>query len=668
MSAAQGGVAPAQRLPPTQEELADAENGIYHATPQDIIVCVGDLEGNSLKKLINPDGATPQSNTGVLTATASNLTELYAYLTVDPRGNLILQENVILVYLGDVIGDGPHNIELVTLLLKLKEDNPTRVIIITGNRDINKFRLGWELEPTDECMAELTRYVNDFVSERNSVAFNGFEFAFERNTETDFDYMFSDHPNLIASKTSCLERVIYVLNDSMGEKCGWQFLVDEYLTKHGREPHELTADLIPDVVKSYIYVYLVQAMSGAIACRVPEFNNIFEKLLMAGHLMACIETPDRGKFGLMHSLPPRMLIPTEPGRIYKEQFDKNAKDEANISDAAKIIDEMITSSNKVELNVGLAEFNSYVKNLYEYAKNKADPSKKRLLLEFVSGITSGSFDIYTGENSFSGLNLPVSYQTFNKAGFELLAKTAKIQTGGKMDDLKLVPAVNHIDMKDFSRIICSHKPQGYIGAKVKFGKQLYYCVDVSKIDEQDYDTKTRYGCCFLVIDLSKEFKLSTTPEDSKYDDVFIGRIMMNQNQFPAGHNVFVNDKDGAIHTTAFGAAKSALYANYVKTDDMFPLEVSSFIPKPPPGNFPHSINLTYLDKSYEFTFKNGPTYTKEPTLTLKEPAPGRGGSRTRKRRSKYPKKSTRTTHKRRRISKKLNRNKKNKKSKYGARR
>jgi hypothetical protein len=466
--------------------------------------------------------------------------------------------------------------------------------------------------------------------------------------------MFGGHPTTIASKSSCLERVTHVLEASMTEKCGWRFLVDEYLTNHRFTPEELETERIPDVVKSYIYVYLVQAMSGDIECDVLDFNNIFEKLLMAGHLMACIETPDRVKFGLMHSLPPRMFIPTDPGRIYKEQFDKT------VNDAAAITDEVIKSSKKVELNVGLAEFNSYVKNLYEYAKNKADSYKKRLLLEFVSGITSGGFDVYKeGENSFSGLNLPVSWQTFNKAGFELLAKTAKIQVGGKMDDLKPVPAVNHIDMKQFSRIICSHKPQGYVGVKVVFGEQLYYCVDVSKIDEQEYNIKSRYGCCFLVINLSK-------PADT--DDAFIGRIMMDKSQFPPGHKVFVddseNEKNEIFDTTT-------LYANYVKSP-ITASELSTFVPKPPPGNFRYTLDLTYLGKSYEFTFENGNEFKKKPTLTLSAApplaqSPG-GGSRTRKRRSKYPKNPARTTHKRRRISKKLNRNKKNKKSKYGVRR
>jgi hypothetical protein len=436
----------------------------------------------------------------------------------------------------------------------------------------------------------------------------------------------------------------------MGEKCGWQFLVDEYLTARN-----VLIDSISNEFKSYIYVYLVQAMSGAIQCDILDFNGIFERLLMAGHLMACIETPDRGKFGLTHSLPPRMLIPTDPGRIYREQNDKTVKDASTITDGA------IKKSKLSPLNVGLTEFNSYVKNLYEYAKNKDDPSNKRLLLEFVSGITSGSFDVYNGTNSFSGLNLPVSWQTFNKAGFELLAKSSEIQVGGKMEDLKLVSAVTHIDMKDFSRIICSHKPQGYVGAKVKFGNQLYYCVDVSKIDDQEYNVKKRYGCCFLVIDLSKTI--------DEGDDAFVGRIMMKQSQFPPNHNVFL---DNPISPYPFDN-KQSLYANYIQ----FPIpvyEISQWNNSNPPGNFPQKLKLSYMSEIYEFNFENGAKFTKMPTLTYQHPPPHPaemsntlGGSRTRKRHSKYPKKSARTTHKRHRISKKLARNNNKRKDKKSVR-
>lgn len=236
----------------TENDAVDAANGLYYADPGMKMVFFGDFEGNSLIKFLRPDGANPVSQTNVLTSTVSNLTELEQYLTFDKDNNLVLAGDVILVYLGDVIGDGPDNIELATTLLKLKRVNPTRVILISGNRELNKVRLEGELAPTDACMTDLTTRVNKFVG-GDSSAFDGFVFTFERNNPADFDYLWNDYPKSIASKSGCLDRVKHVLETtSMGEKCGWRFLVDEYL----RAKDVSIAD-ISDEVKSYIYVYLV---------------------------------------------------------------------------------------------------------------------------------------------------------------------------------------------------------------------------------------------------------------------------------------------------------------------------------------------------------------------------------------------------------------------------
>ena len=676
MSAAQGGVAPAQSLPPTEEELADAENGIYHATPQDIIVCVGDLEGNSLKKLINPDGATPQSNTGVLTATASNLTELYAYLTVDPRGNLILQENVILVYLGDVFGDGPDNIKLARTLLQLKSVKATKVVIINGNRDIIKRRSFHELQPTDECMADLIKRI---ATKGKPSDFNRFNFEFKYNTESDFDYMWGKSPAEISNKPGCLERVLYIKEETFNEYYGWVFLVDEYLTTIGRSQEIETTSLEH---KSYIYVYLVQVMSGVIQCGdAPDFNNIFDEILMKGHLMACIDAGDTHKFGFMHSLPPRGKIPTIPGFIYKEQLDavKAMKEEDRNKPNNKVStfkDASITTATEVHINNGLRVFNQYLRTLItDYNTMPNDVNRRRRLLEWVSGMTSGSYWLYTN-NPIIGANMPISTVSFG-TGFDPFetASGIKIQGGGGIDALSGSIANEYFDINYFTHIVCSHSPKGYVGVKVQTtNNKFYYCIDVSKIDDQEYDVKNRFGCCFLVFDLSK------TSKGGSVDDKFIGRIMLQQSQFPKNYDIFTgNIPDPASNDSTPGF--KPMYANYV---------VSSPIPISSRADMEQTLPLKIGNIDYKFEFKTPSKpiketreikrlsqkqldyYTKLPTLKLSDPhqywLSGYGGSRTRKRRSKYPKKSTRTTHKRRRISKKLNRNKKNKKSKYGARR
>jgi hypothetical protein len=645
----------------------DAENGIYHADANTTIVCFGDPEGNSLKKFLRPDGANQVSDTNVLTQTVSNLTELDAYLTVTPDGTLSLQPNVILVCLGDVFGDGPDNIKLARTLLELKKKDPTRVILITGNRDINKLRLGHELKPTDVCMAELTIKVAEYVK-GNSQAFNDFAFAFQHNQESDFDYMWGSSPKNISNKQTCLERVLYITEDTLNEYYGWVFLVDEYLTTIGFTQEQIK--LITLEYKSYIYVYLVQAMSGNIKCNgASDFDGIFEEILLEGHLMACIDAGQIFKCGLMHSLPPRGKIPTIPGFIYNEQYVKGfaEKDMSEVDQringtVGKVKDSEINIAKKVNINEGLREFNQSLRTLIK--QSRSDRAIWRKLLEWVSGITSGSYWLYNN-NTISGANMPVSTASFG-TGFGQFEATSGItvQGGGGITHLEKSISTRYIDIKDFTHVVCSHSPKGYVGVKVQTSDgKFYYCVDVSKIDDQEYDVKERFGCCFLIFDLSK-----IDQDQGVVDDKFIGRIMLQQSQFPSNYDIFI----GTIVTGTEGI--KPMYANYV----------ISPIPSSTKKELEQKLPLKIGNINYDFEYKTGGKekrtinrmsgtklldyFTKMPTLGSSQhfvSAYG-GGSRTRKRRSRYLKKSARTTHKRRHISKKLKNNnnkRKDKKSK-----
>jgi hypothetical protein len=200
--------------------------------------------------------------------------------------------------------------------------------------------------------------------------------------------------------------------------------------------------------------------------------------------------------------------------------------------------------------------------------------------------------------------MPVSTNSFDNLGFDALKITTG-QSGGAMAQLDKNVATQYADLKGFTRIICSHKPQGYVGVKVKFGSQLYYCVDVSKIDEQKYNTKTRYGCCFLVIDLAKP--------NAGPDDMLIGRIMLSQSQFPSNYNPF----DPAINPSPF-AQDAKLFVNY-KQSQVIESVLGNWIngTKDPVvyGNFPQNLQLTYNGTGYDFSFKNGPNFMKKPLLT-----------------------------------------------------
>ena len=56
-----------------------------------------------------------------------------------------LAPGVTFVFGGDAIDRGPHGMRIVRVLLEAKRRLGDRVVLIAGNRDLNKMRLGWEL-------------------------------------------------------------------------------------------------------------------------------------------------------------------------------------------------------------------------------------------------------------------------------------------------------------------------------------------------------------------------------------------------------------------------------------------------------------------------------------------------------------------------------------------
>ena len=67
-------------------------------------------------------------------------------LTENAAGELSLCDDSYFVYGGDVIDKGPGDVRLCRRLAALKRNNPGRVFLLVGNRDLNKLRLPSELD------------------------------------------------------------------------------------------------------------------------------------------------------------------------------------------------------------------------------------------------------------------------------------------------------------------------------------------------------------------------------------------------------------------------------------------------------------------------------------------------------------------------------------------
>ena len=71
-------------------------------------------------------------------------------LTINEQGRLLLKDDCILVFGGDVCDRGPGDLRVIQDLLELKANYPDRVFLILGNRDVNKLRFA--LDASDKLV------------------------------------------------------------------------------------------------------------------------------------------------------------------------------------------------------------------------------------------------------------------------------------------------------------------------------------------------------------------------------------------------------------------------------------------------------------------------------------------------------------------------------------
>jgi hypothetical protein len=62
-------------------------------------------------------------------------------------GDIRVHPDAVLVYGGDTIDRGPASVRMVRALVRAAQEKPDRVVLLAGNRDINKLRLPRELGP-----------------------------------------------------------------------------------------------------------------------------------------------------------------------------------------------------------------------------------------------------------------------------------------------------------------------------------------------------------------------------------------------------------------------------------------------------------------------------------------------------------------------------------------
>jgi len=115
------------------------------------------------------------------------------YVALDAAGRLQISPGAVFVFGGDAIDRGPDAMRIVEVLVEAAERQPDRVVLLAGNRDINKLRLPRELggHPPSQAPAGLPRpdllrwiFANT-MGAKDAFEMRAKELARERTTDVD---------------------------------------------------------------------------------------------------------------------------------------------------------------------------------------------------------------------------------------------------------------------------------------------------------------------------------------------------------------------------------------------------------------------------------------------------------------------------------------------------
>ena len=119
-----------------------------------------------------------------------------------------LEDGTGLVFLGDLIDHAPNELRLLGAMLKLKQRHPERVVLIGGNRDVDKLRL------TDECVI-VGEDAEDIVTEDHLSTFDNL-LDLAEEIRGGFGHKFKFKPHAFGSRTFARNAQVPPPSDGVG--------------------------------------------------------------------------------------------------------------------------------------------------------------------------------------------------------------------------------------------------------------------------------------------------------------------------------------------------------------------------------------------------------------------------------------------------------------------
>ena len=274
---------------------------------------------------------------------------------VDEMNNFLLTDGMIddiknsknsttcIAFTGDLVDNRPHSIRILEKIVKLKERYPSRVILVGGNRDFNKLRLGIELflirnDEIDKIDKSPVFNIENLNPTLSDLLQNNYKFA--QNNFNDLNYFHEtnwgkNYKDYVSDTDNSFNRFEAILDITMNAKS------EAYITE--------IKQLFPSVINTFkkedlknklnlLGCLLMMAMcfywrEDVLPQEFKKYNGLFRKYFEYMHPMATFEINEK-KGVLSHSGVSNIDKVNIPLGIQKIQAGGDGTPVADAADAA----------------------------------------------------------------------------------------------------------------------------------------------------------------------------------------------------------------------------------------------------------------------------------------------------------------------------------------------
>jgi len=439
------------------------------------------------------------------------------------------KSDVAISFLGDLLDNSKYSIRLLQSFIKLKNENSNRVILIGGNRDFNKIRMGIELyfhDPTKPGLDQLPwNGTNNFEELKGRLQNPMYNFQFRDKRVPEYLKNVKLWDGAIGLLEAEYNKSFHARLDTMFKKtkginafgdCGYTFIVDELNDMFAlpeasklRKGDEISARIICMIQMIMAFKW----QGGEIPAYLEQFNGLYIKYLEQCHVISVFAIT--GKFGILsHSGYPKKLT-------FPFGYDAdNAIMKFSKGSLTNVVANIEREKNELILQVQDKKNNMYSYDA-DYMINKFVHLTAGTTFDNPEGAKAANSPVVWGQLTQTNQRQDIKVQIKGGNGFRSWIDKDVTQAD------KIY--VNDEDGSIISYNIFGHAPQFFNPTlfKKSAGSTLHVNLDISKIEANNANSNAsnNYSFAFLYIDGSGVDKI-------------IGRIKL-----PEPYNIFPHQRN-----------------------------------------------------------------------------------------------------------------------------